>query len=86
MENGRALALGVPLGRCIIRGRSGGMVERVAVVRCWFAIRRQALRTAMMGSGSAICSSESCPNSAKEQVYSKRRAPLRRLRIQLGVL
>jgi hypothetical protein len=69
-----------------MRGRNGGIAERVAVVRCWFAIRRHALRTAMRGSGSAICSSESCDNSAKEEVHSKCCAPLCQFRIQLGVL
>lgn len=62
------------------------MAERVAVVRCWFAIRRHALRTAMRGSGSAICSSEACDNSAKDEIHSECRAPLGQSQIQLGVL
>lgn len=36
------------------RGRSVGNADKVAVVRCWFEIRKQDLRTLMRASGSLI--------------------------------
>ena len=38
----------------IINGRKGGKADSVAVVKCWLEVLRHALRTLMMGSGSAI--------------------------------
>lgn len=36
------------------RGINGGRAERVAAVRCWFDVRRHALRTLTRASGSLI--------------------------------
>jgi hypothetical protein len=41
--------------RATSKGRRGERAERVAVVRCWFGVRRHALRAASSTSGSGIC-------------------------------
>ncbi len=47
---------GIWAGERVTRsGMSGGSAESVAVVKCWFGVRRHALKTWMRASASGIC-------------------------------
>ena len=50
-DEGRGIWAGC---RVTSNGTAGGSAESVAVVRCWFAVRRHALRAWMRASGSGI--------------------------------
>lgn len=68
--------------RAIARGRNGGIAERVAVERCWLALRRHDFRTPMSDSGSVIYIARVNDLVSNENCH----VPLCHSQIQLGAL
>lgn len=54
-EEGSGICAG---GRITSNGTSGGKAESVAVVKCWFGVRRHAFTACTRASGSGICRTE----------------------------